>query len=409
VHSETLKTNLKVILLPLHRYIDSNWGSEYAWAINIAKGVAGQGISYTAVIGETDKETRTMIESTGNEVIELGVGREWDFRSDMTFYAKLLFQGIKLVAKKKPHLVHHVFPMGYRAGFNPLIVAGGGPSVIGPLTLPSFDSDDEPQLLRYLGDRGKRSDPRSYPFNITSSLYRKTLLKASHVLFDSEETRLFISKFEPRVKNKRYTVVPSGGVDPSFRLTRVHDQGQGGGLLTLGTLSYLRKKKHIDTLIRAVSLVKNRQVRLMIGGDGELKSKLSRLAVEVGVSDRVVFLGRIHRSTAPEYLSKIDVLCSIDMIPHETMPSVQEAMTCGRPIIASARSPPPQMRELSYGFIVDAESPKQVASAIEHFTSNPNSVLEKGRTARDFAVENFSLESVGKKIKEAYMSCLEYS
>ncbi len=406
---EILKTNLRVILLPLHRYIDSNWGSEYGWAINIAKGVASQGIKYTAVIGETDKETRTMIESTGNDVIELGVGREWDLRSDLTFYAKLLYQGTKLVAKKKPHVVHHVFPMGFKAGFNPLIMASAVPSVIGPLNLPSFDSDDEPQLLRYLGILGNQSSARSYPVSVTSSLYRKTLLKASHVLFDSEETRSFISKFEPRLKDKQYTILPSGGVDPSFRLTRIRDRGQGGGLLTLGTLSHVRKKKHIDTLIRAVSLVKNRQVRLMIGGDGEIKSKLSRLAVEVGVSDRVVFLGKVPRSTAPEYLSKIDVLCSIDMIPHETMPSVQEAMTCGTPIIASARSPPREMRELPYGFIVDAESPEQVASAIDHFAINPGSVIAKGRTARDFAAENFSLESVGRKIKEAYMSCLEYA
>ena len=350
-----------------------------------------------------------MIENTGNDVMELGVGRNWGLMSDLSFYTKLLYQGTKLVAKKRPHVVHHVFPLGYRAGFNPLILAGAAPSLIGPLNLPSIDSNDEPQLLRDLGVLGKHSNPRSYPVSVTSSLYRETLLKASHILFDSEETRSVISKFEPRLTDKPYTILPSGGVDPSFRSMRVRNRGPGTGLLTLGTLSYLRRKKHLDTLIRAVSLLKNREVRLMIGGDGGIRSELSRLAVELGVNDRVLFLGRIPRAIVPEYLSKIDVLCSLDMIPHETMPSVQEAMTCGTPVIASARSPPPIIRELPYGFIVDAESPKQVACAIEHFACDSHSVVEKGRTAKAFAAQNFSLDSVGRTIKHAYMSCIEYA
>jgi glycosyltransferase involved in cell wall biosynthesis len=147
----------------------------------------------------------------------------------------------------------------------------------------------------------------------------------------------------------------------------------------------------------------------MIGGEGAIKPKLSQLAIDVGVSDRVAFLGKIPRANAPEYLAKIDVLCSLDMIPHETMPSVQEAMTCGTPIIASARKPPSKVQELPYGFIADAENPEQVASAIEHFANNPDSVDEKGRMARAFALENFSLESVGRKIKKAYVSCMDYA
>ena len=400
--------NLRVILLPLHRYIDSNWGSEQGWAINIARSVAVQGVNFTAVIGGADKETKTVIESTGNHVIELGVGRERDLTSDLTFYTKLFYQGVKLIAKKKPHLVHHVFPLGYRVGFNPLILSGSNvPSVLGPLNLPSFDSEDEPQMFRHLGVWGERSDPQSYPVSVTSILYKHTLLKASHILFDSEETRSFVSNFDSRVKDKQYTVVSSGGVDPLFRSARKSDRTQSKRFLTLGTLSYIRRRKHIDTLIRAISLVNDQNVRLMVGGDGAIRSRLSQLASELKVSDQVIFLGKIPRATAPEYLSKIDVLCSIDMIPHETMPSVQEAMTCGTPIVASARKPPKEVKELPYGFIVDAESPEQVAAAIEHFASNPDSVLEKGGTARNFAMENFSFESVGKKIKEAYMSCME--
>jgi hypothetical protein len=45
-----------VLLLPLHRHIDSNWGSEYAWALNICEALRTAGLSYVAVVGDLDKE-----------------------------------------------------------------------------------------------------------------------------------------------------------------------------------------------------------------------------------------------------------------------------------------------------------------------------------------------------------------
>jgi len=234
-------------------------------------------------------------------------------------------------------------------------------------------------------------------------------LKACHIIFDSEETRLFISNVDSRLRDKQYSILSSGGVDSRFSVSGKTKPDQNDGFLTLGTLSYVRRKKHIDTLIRALAILKNPNVRLMVGGDGAIRSKLNQLAMELKVSDRVVFRGKIPREATPDYLSKIDVLCSLDMIPHETMPSVQEAMTCGTPIIASSRIPPKELQELPYGFIVDAESPEQVASAIDRFANDPISIFEKGRTAKDFAAENFSLKSVGKIIKDAYMSCMEFA
>lgn len=398
-------------MLPLHRYIDSSWGSEYAWAINIARSVALQGISYTAVVGEVDKQTRASIEDTGNDLIEMRVGRERDLRSDFLFYSKLLYTGMRLAAKSRPRIIHHVFPLGYKVGFNPMILCSNSdsPSVVGPLTLPGLDTADEPELLRYLGVSRRRSDPPPYPRSILSALYRQTLLKCSYILFDSETTRSLILRLEPRILTKPYGILPTGGVEIPDGYTKRKLPIEGRRMLTVGTLSYLRRKKHLDTLIRSIVLLRNRAVRTFIAGDGPLLPELIELVREGGVEDRVRFLGRLPRVQIPEYLSHIDILCSLDKIPHETMPSVQEAMMCSTPIIASTEKPLLQPQELPYGFIVNAESPEQIAYAIGRFADDPDLVLEKRVNAREFAVANFSLRAVGTKIREAYTMCLDHS
>ncbi len=399
--------NLKVLMLPLHRYIDSNWGSECAWDINIAKSVARQGVSFTAVVGQADRNTRRLIEGTGNKVTEMGTGRERNFRSDLSFYSKLFYTGVKLTAKNRPDLVHHVFPLGYNVGFNPCILFNPStPAIVGPLLFPGSDSEDEPELMRYFGVW--HDNPQTYPRSFFSVLYRQTLLKSSYIFFDSEATRAAVLRLEPRLRDKRYGVLPTGGVDiPNDNAVCKKIPLEKKKFLTVGTLSYLRRRKHLDTLIRAVALLRDRAVRLVIGGDGPILVELSRLSEEMRVKDQVEFFGRVRRDHVPEYLSGIDILCSLDKVPHEAMASVQEAMTFGIAVIASTVEPLPKAQELPYGFLVDAHSQEQVSYAIERFAADPDLVFEKGAAARDFAIANFSLESVGKKIREAYESCVK--
>jgi glycosyltransferase involved in cell wall biosynthesis len=397
-------------MLPLHRYIHSGWGSEWAWAINLARSVASQEIDFTAIVGQADPRTSDIIRNTGNRVLELGVGRERDFLSDLLFYSKLFCAGVKLVKKNRPNIIHHVFPLGYRIGFNPFILSQSElPFVVGPLLLPDFkaEGEGEDRLLQYLGVQTKRVPTFEYPKTLFSVLYRQTLMRCSHVIFDSEATRAVLSEYEPGLLRKRYSVLPTGGVDMDEFEYRKRTLASHNRSLTLGTLSFLRPKKHLDTLIRAVSLTKNHSVRVLIGGDGPIMGELRKLALEIGVENQVKFLGSVSRSRVPSFLSEIDILCSLHRIPYETMPSVQEAMMCGTPVIVSSERQHVIPEELPYGFVVDAERPDHVAYAIERFIDEPTLISELGATARTFAVSNFSLESVGDRMGGIYQSCME--
>ena len=106
-----------------------------------------------------------------------------------------------------------------------------------------------------------------------------------------------------------------------------------GAPLTIGTVAALRAEKNLGRLLRAFAvLVRERPARLAIVGDGSERPGLEALAAELGVADRVDFLG--HRDDTPALYAGFDVFALTS--DTEQMPlSVIEAMASGLPVIST--------------------------------------------------------------------------
>jgi L-malate glycosyltransferase len=103
------------------------------------------------------------------------------------------------------------------------------------------------------------------------------------------------------------------------------------GELIVGTVAPLRPEKNVGRLLRAFArLGEEVPARLVIAGDGPERNPLVELAAEMGISERIVFLGQ----TVPEkILDAFDVFAlSSDT---EQMPNaLLEAMAAGRAVAA---------------------------------------------------------------------------
>jgi glycosyltransferase involved in cell wall biosynthesis len=120
----------------------------------------------------------------------------------------------------------------------------------------------------------------------------------------------------------RFVAVPEGQVLPMRR-----DAAE----LIVGTVAPLRPEKNVGRLIRAFArVVAARPVRLAIAGDGVERALLETLAAELGVGDRVTFLGEVNPETV---LAAFDVFAlSSDT---EQMPNaLLEAMAAARAVAA---------------------------------------------------------------------------
>jgi glycosyltransferase involved in cell wall biosynthesis len=105
-------------------------------------------------------------------------------------------------------------------------------------------------------------------------------------------------------------------------------------------LGRLHPNKGFDLLLEA--LVIARQVNLWIAGDGPLRLKLERLAVQLGVSQRVRFLG--WRDDVPALLACSDLLVCPSL--HEPLGNVViEAWSAGLPVVATASDGPATLIE----------------------------------------------------------------
>jgi glycosyltransferase involved in cell wall biosynthesis len=133
----------------------------------------------------------------------------------------------------------------------------------------------------------------------------------------------------------RASVVPCGVDVDRFRPGPPHPPGR-----TLLSIGRLVERKGVDDVIRALPRVPSATL-LVAGGppvdelahDAEAR-RLQALAVDLGVADRVAFLGRVPHEGVPALLAGVDVVvCTPWYEPFGMVPL--EAMACGVPVVAS--------------------------------------------------------------------------
>lgn len=96
-------------------------------------------------------------------------------------------------------------------------------------------------------------------------------------------------------------------------------------------LARLVDQKRHDVLLRAWVDVPY-PARLLLAGEGPLRPQLERLATELGVVDRISFLGA--RDDAPAVLAAADITCLAS--DWEGLPiAILESMGAGRPVVAT--------------------------------------------------------------------------
>jgi glycosyltransferase involved in cell wall biosynthesis len=165
--------------------------------------------------------------------------------------------------------------------------------------------------------------------------------------------------------------------------------------LTVGYAGRLFPGKGVDRLIRAVSILADRdpgcRVYVQVAGDGEMRRTWERLAQSLGIGDRVRFLGWTD-----------DVVghwacCHVAVAPNDRFVesfnvSVVEAMAAGRPTIVTDRGALPELVVTQgTGMVVPAADDRALAAALAAYASDPDRVHTEGAAARRRAAENYSL------------------
>lgn len=164
--------------------------------------------------------------------------------------------------------------------------------------------------------------------------------------------------------------------------------------LVVGAVGRLVEQKRFDRLLRAVAYLPD-HVHCLIAGEGVEREDLETLASELGIKERVRFLG--WRRDVRDLMEVFDLLALVS--DYEGLAIVMtEALAAGVPVISTPVSGVEEtLRSLTGGIApgiivpYDAES---IADAIEDLLSDPERRRAMGESGRALSRTRFSFEKM---------------
>lgn len=142
-------------------------------------------------------------------------------------------------------------------------------------------------------------------------------------------------------------------------------------------------------------------------GDGAEWERLHQLTEELGIADKVKFLGRVPREVVLERLKDCHVLVHPSL--HDSGGWVcMEGMAAGRPVLCLDLGGPGVQITEKTGIKITAQAPEQavddMAAAMKQLAEDPELRCKMGEAGRKLVRENYSWEITGKRLSELYQT-----
>ena len=179
-------------------------------------------------------------------------------------------------------------------------------------------------------DPSKRLSPhRSFIFG---RIVKFILNRADKIVAQSSNTRdNAVTYYKP---NKEIKIIPLAFHPPIMGRKGRDSIGLDKDSFYFITICRLVKRKSIDTILHAMSEINNKKIKFLVMGEGPEKDFLVNLTDELGLNDRVKFLGFIANEDKYVYLKNSNSFILVSM--HEGFGIVfMESMFIGLPIISS--------------------------------------------------------------------------
>lgn len=214
------------------------------------------------------------------------------------------------------------------------------------------------------------------------------------------------------IDGRTLSYVPNG-IDPApfdrpvDVAAKRRELGLDPGRPVVAVVARLLPQKHHSGFLRAMKLLKERSVEAsgLIVGDGRLREELETETRELGLSDRVRFVG--ERGDVPEVLLASDVVALSSI--HEGMPlAILEGMAAGRPAVVTDVGGCREVVEDGVtGFVVPPREPTALAMSIEKLVRSPELARAMGGAGRVRVRREFSLDRMVRRNQEIYDEVLD--
>jgi glycosyltransferase involved in cell wall biosynthesis len=241
-----------------------------------------------------------------------------------------------------------------------------------------------------------------YPYKFSflhKNIEAFVLKRAAHgIVFNPTAARLFRQHGYEHV-----TFIPPA-VD--LALFRPHESKRKQNGFVIGYVGRLVEQKGVDVLLRALALLQ-KDVRLMIVGEGPEREKLRTLAGELGISERAEFRPPTPQAELHHVFREMDAL----VLPSRTAllwreqfgRVLIEAMACGVPVIGSSSGEIPFVIG-DAGLVFQEGVANELAACIKRLASDEGLQADLRERGRRRVAELFSLDVVANQHHTLFMS-----
>ncbi|MDF0591964.1 glycosyltransferase family 4 protein [Candidatus Methanocrinis natronophilus] len=291
------------------------------------------------------------------------------------------------IMREKFDLVHTHLPTPWSADVSGLAAALKG----------------KPLVLTYYNDIVAEGRARQIARLYNGTCLKLLLRRASKIIViqpDYVDSSPHLREFRDKIET-----IPVGVDLSRFRPT--HEATDGETLFFLSCLDRYHSYKGLDDLLEALVLVKEDypEVKLLVGGSGELLDHYRGMTRDLCLEDNVEFLGFIPEDMLAKRYNRSDVF----VLPSNSRSQegfgmvALEAMACGKPVICTdIVGLAEDIEKRGAGLTVEPSNPKRLAVSIIHILKKGPELKEMGCAGRRLAVEKYGWRTVAERVEGVY-------
>jgi len=231
-------------------------------------------------------------------------------------------------------------------------------------------------------------------------VYSPLLRRATGMVFGCEFQRSrWVSRYSlPRSK----TSVIYNGVDSSYFSSESvtaatiefrKKYGIPARDMVIVNVAEFRPEKKQEDLLRAGAALSTREVpvHLVLVGDGPERSRVARLAGDLGLSGRVHFAGRVE--DVRPFLKMADIFALTSVAVETFSNAALEAMAMGKPVVLSDIGGASEMvTDGDNGLLYEAGDVEALVERLDFLVENAGVREEMGRRAKEVVRERFAFD-----------------
>ena len=197
-------------------------------------------------------------------------------------------------------------------------------------------------------------------------------------------------------------VVPLG-IDPELFVGAKQSRTTATASPLLLFVGHLRYYKGLNYLIEALRELPRAQ--LIVVGAGPMERAWRALAYDLGVDERVVFVGQVSDAELPGYYAASDIFVLPASERSEAFAAVQlEAMAAGKPVVCTELGTGTSFVNVDgeTGFVVPARDSHALAAAIMRLMDDADLCARMGVAGRARVRQEFTLEKMVERVMAVY-------